>query len=211
MPFCVLPAITVMPVIRVSPIISAEAVVAVRRGLRSAFCRARRPEMPKARRTGVASAISGRDSSGVRMNTPTSSSIPPPPSMILLVSSPSYTEVATTTEAVPMPATSAPRVLRTSSDLVVATACTLFIAATGGTFAPRRAGSQAASTVMRVPMPRAATAVEGETTSGPSGNVATKPFSTSRSSAAMPIPATRPETPAIAPTKNASIRTERVT
>ena len=43
MAFCTLPAITVMPVMRVRPIISAEAVAAVRRGLRTEFCRASLP------------------------------------------------------------------------------------------------------------------------------------------------------------------------
>ena len=77
--FCRLPAITVMPVIRVRPIIRAEAVAAVRRGLRTEFCRASLPETPKTRRTGAAAAISGRDSSGVRTKTPMISSTAPRP------------------------------------------------------------------------------------------------------------------------------------
>ncbi len=207
MPFCTLPAITVRPVMRVRPTISAEAVAAVLRGLRTAFCRARLPEMPNARSTGAARAISGRDSSGVRTNTPISSSTAPPPITAL----PSSMPVAVSTPAAPAPAKSAPMVLRTTSDLVVAVACTLFIAATGGIFAARRPGSQAARTVTTTPTSSEARIVDGETTSGPSGTVAPVPFIRVRSPAPMPIPAARPATAAIAPTTNASISTERVT
>ena len=69
--------ITVMPVTRVRPIVSAEAVAAVRRGLRTAFCRASLPDTPNAAQHRRGGAISGRDSSGVRTNTPISSSTAP--------------------------------------------------------------------------------------------------------------------------------------
>ncbi len=64
---------------RVRPIIRAEAVAAVRRGLRTELRRASLPAMPKARSTGAAAAISGRDSSGVRMKTPITSRPAPSP------------------------------------------------------------------------------------------------------------------------------------
>lgn len=204
-----LPAITVMPVMRVRPIISADAVAAVRRGLRTEFWRASLPEIPKIRRTGAAAAISGRDSSGVRMNTPMISRTAPIP-MGAWPSEP-LIEVAAMTTAMPAPENSAPSVLRSTRDLAVAVACTLLIAATGGIFAARRPGSQAASMVMRMPTARALRTVFGVMTSGPSGTVAPIVPIRARSPAPMPIPATRPATAAIAPTTNASSSTDRVT
>ncbi len=207
--FCRLPAITVMPVIRVRPIISAEAVAAVRRGLRTEFWRASLPETPKTRRTGAAAAISGRDSSGVRTNTPMISRTAPRP-MGAWPSEPDIVVAARTT-ATPAAENSAPSVLRSTSDLVVACACTLLIAATGGIFAARRPGSQAASMVTRTPTARAARTVPGVMTRGPSGTVAPSVPISDRSPAPMPTPAARPVTAATTPTTNASMRTERVT
>ena len=51
-------------------------------------------------------------------------------------------DVAARTTAMPAAENSAPNVLRSTSDLVVALACTLLIAATGGIFAARRPGSR---------------------------------------------------------------------
>lgn len=194
---------------RVSPIISAEAVAAVRRGLRTEFWRASLPETPKALRSGDAAAISGRDSSGVRMKTPMMSRTAPRP-MGACPSEPSIVVAARTT-AMPAALNSAPSVLRSTRDLVVAFACTLLIAATGGIFAARRPGSQAASMVMTMPTTRALTIVPGEMTSGPSGTVAPRVFMRERRPAPTPMPATSPVTPAIAPTTKASMSTERVT
>lgn len=163
--------------------------------------------MPNARRTGAASAISGRESSGVRMKTPISSSTAPTP----MVLRPSSIPVAASTAAVPAPAKTAPMLLRTTSDLVVAGRCTLFIAATGGIFAARRPGSQAASTVTTMPTASAVSTVVGATTSGPSGRFPAVPLTSARRPAPTPIPATRPVAPARVPTRNASISTERVT
>ncbi|CAM5376646.1 hypothetical protein SBADM41S_01024 [Streptomyces badius] len=62
---------TEMPVTRVSPMARAEAVAPVRRGLRTAFCEASFPETPNTFfSSGRTSAITGRESSGIRMMTP---------------------------------------------------------------------------------------------------------------------------------------------
>jgi len=204
-----LPAITVIPVIRVRPIISADAVAAVRRGLRTEFWRASFPEMPNTRISGAAAAIRGRERRGVRMKTPMISRTAPSP-MGAWPSEPSIVVAARIT-ATPAPLNSAPSVLRSTSDLVVALACRLLIAATGGIFAALRPGSQAASMVTRTPTARAAPTVPGVMISGPSGTVAPSVPIRDLSPAPMPIPATRPVTAATRPTTNASISTDRVT
>lgn len=119
--------------------------------------------------------------------------------------------VAYRTVATPAPASSAPIVFRTTSDLVVACAWTLLIAATGGIFAARRPGSQAAVIVISTPTSRAVATVPGETTSGPSGTVSPREPIRARIPAPMPTPAARPVTAATVPTTNASISTDRVT
>lgn len=119
--------------------------------------------------------------------------------------------VAARMTATPAPLNNAPSVLRSTSDLVVAFACTLLIAATGGIFAALRPGSQAASMVIRTPTARATPTVPGVMTSGPSGTVAPSVPMRDLSPAPMPIPATSPVTAATSPTTNASISTDRVT
>lgn len=55
----------------ISPSVNAKAVAAVRRGLRTAFVRDRRPTEPKGRVIGPRAAMMGRDSAGAPSSTAT--------------------------------------------------------------------------------------------------------------------------------------------
>lgn len=100
---------------------------------------------------------------------------------------------------------------RRTRDLVEAVACTLLIAATGAIFAARRAGSQAASTVIRMPTAKADPTAVGETTSGPAGILPPRRPIAERRPVARPRPRAKPMTEASVPTTAASSSTERLT
>jgi hypothetical protein len=198
---------TVRPAIRVRPVVSADAVAAVRRGLRRAFWPASVPQTPNRRSTGPAAAMTGRDSSGVRTNTPVSSATAPRASHAL----PSTIVVAVTTRTNPPAASTEPMVSRTTRLRAVAGAYPLLIAATGGIRAAYRAGTQVARTVTPTPMTRAAMTVAAPTTSGPSGSVRSVAYRMPRTPAPTPTPIARPATEATRPTVAASASTEKVT
>lgn len=201
---------TEMPVTRVRPIARADAVAPVRRGLRTAFCAASLPETPNIRcSSGRTRAITGRDSSGIRMMMPMRAR-KEPPAMRSWPFDPACA-APPTTAAPPSRVMTAPIELRSTRDFTVATAYWLFIAATGGIFAARRAGSQAASTVIRTPTPKAAMTVVGEMTSGPAGIFPPIRLIAERSPVARPRPSAKPTTDAIRPTTAASSSTERLT
>ncbi len=198
---------TLSVVIRVTPMVSAEAVVAVRRGLRTAFSRASLPGVPNSlRSTGANSAITGRDSSGVRTKTPIISAPEPRPTRL------TDSEAAPPTRpSAPPTANSRPMVLRTSSDFWVAGCSLELIAATGAIREARSEGSQADSTVTATPTRSEAITVPGAITSGPSGRLASRgPLSRACRPAAMPMPPIRPPIEAARPTSSASASTERV-
>ncbi|MFM9589255.1 hypothetical protein ACKI1J_11975 [Streptomyces scabiei] len=143
-------ASTVMALTTVRPMASAEAVAPVRRGLRTAFRPAGLPETPKPRHSsGRTTAITGRESNGTSTMTPVTARMAPNPTSALPSEPPA--PAPATTAAAPSSVTMPPSRFRISRDLVVAGRCALPIAATGGIFAARRAGSQAASTVTRTP------------------------------------------------------------
>ncbi len=106
--------------------------------------------------------------------------------------------------------TAPPTELRSTSDLVVATAWTLFIAATGGIFAALRPGSQAANTVISTPTANAEITGVADSTSGPSGIFMSNAAMPERSPTARPTPRAKPTAEATRPTTAASASTERV-
>lgn len=127
--------ITLIALTSARPIISADAVAAVRRGLRRAFLVASRPGVRNSFGYGAPSTrTTGRLITGASMATPTNTSAAPAPSTAmgaLLSPSPDSTAPATVTIE--------PTISRIRSDRCgIATSSR--IAATGGTFAARRAG-----------------------------------------------------------------------
>ena len=85
------------------------------------------------------------------------------------------------------------------------------IAATGATFAARRAGSSAETAVTRMPTTKATMTVRGCSTIGADGRPAPKAPNSACRPSATPIPAASPIADARPPTTTASISTERVT
>ena len=127
--------ITLIALTRASPIISADAVAAVRRGFRRAFLVASRPGVRNSWGNGRPSArTTGRLMTGASMATPRNTIAAPTPSSAIGPPSspmPGSTAPATVTSD---PTTSRIRIERCG----IATSSR--IAATGGTFAARRAG-----------------------------------------------------------------------
>ncbi len=123
----------------IRPRVRANAVAAVRRGLRTALVRASRPTAPNGRATTAPSpATNGRDSAGAASRTamiranapmPTVEAAPPP-----------VPWAPTTTTAAPTTAATAPTTVRIRSDSTVAVDSSR-MAATGATLLARRAGA----------------------------------------------------------------------
>jgi hypothetical protein len=82
------------------------------------------------------------------------------------------------------------------------------MAATGGIFDARRAGTKAATTVMRTPVTREVTTALVVSTTPPAGMSTPKPASSAFSPTATPMPAASPTAEATIATTNASARTE---
>ena len=153
-----------MPPTRATPIISADAVAAVRRGLRSAFSLASRPRIPASRGSGAEmTRTTGRASTGLRTVVPTK------PASVPMSTSGSSPPTKPATSATALTAASrTPMPTRTFDGRVRSTA-TDRMTATGATFAARRAGSSADSRVTPTPRAKAMPSDDAFTTSGPSG------------------------------------------
>jgi hypothetical protein len=199
-------ATTAMNTTSPTPIISADAVLAVRRGFRRAFSRARRPVTPQRRGSGAPiSRASAGAVAGPSTARPVKASRAPMP-MRWREPSPSAARPHHTAAA------PAARINRASTSLafdrpVVSTA-TSRMAAIGGTVAARRAGKIADTRVMPVPTSSDDTTAEAGTMIGVSGPA--NPIS--RSNALRPmarrIPNPTPTAEATAPTAAASSITE---
>ncbi len=132
------------------PIINADAVDALRRGLRMAFSRPSRPVAPNRAGSGLPmTLVTGRASSGERVDTPRKASPAPMPTtaaapLPLAVVRPS------TSSAAPMSASAPPATPRIRSERAGSTKVSR-IAATGGTDAALRAGTNAATAVTMIP------------------------------------------------------------
>ena len=156
---------TVMNATRPTPIISADAVAALRRGLRAAFSRATVPAIPRRRGSGAPSTlVNGRASTGPSTATPTNtSSAPRPTGAIAPPDRPMAMNAApTTVTTVPMTAR--------RTEVPVRSTDTSRMAAIGATLAARRAGMYAASTVTTVPTTIEITIVLELTTVPPAGS-----------------------------------------
>ena len=131
---------------RASPTISADAVCAVRRGLRMEFSRPSLPATPnKAARGRPTAPESGRARAGASMATPTKNPTAPRPTSWI-----AGFERPTPSATPPRTATEAPHAKRRRKD-TSPEACPSLIAATGGIRTARRAGLIAATTVTPTP------------------------------------------------------------
>ena len=144
-----------------TPIISAAAVAEVRLGLRMAFSRASRPEMPRTRGSGQARApASGRATTGPSTATPRKVRAAPSPTRATALST--CAPRPTATRATPPARTSAPARARASErpDSSIATSR---MAAMGGTREALRAGKNAEARVTTTPMASGTTTAVGST------------------------------------------------
>ena len=142
------------------PTMSADAVCAVRRGLRIEFCRPRRPETPRASGRPMTLDI-GRATRGANMPTPTKiATAPRPTSWIAGSDSP---RAKSTIPRIP---TTEPTATRRREDSSVLP-CWLVSAAIGGIRTARRAGLMAEITVTPIPIANDATTVRASKTNGP--------------------------------------------
>ena len=182
-----------------TPRVRANAVVAVRVGVRREFSAASLPIAPNGQpTTRPMRGTTGREAAGEARNTPTNTATAPIPTTMARsrVSSESHA-TPTTAAATPAASTAAPATVRALSE-PRAPAADALIAATGGTEPARRAGAHAESTVTRTP-----------TTTGTTSPVAVMPSppptpSTPRADIAATMRATSPmpsPTPSAEPTR----------
>ncbi len=191
------PKVAVSPT-SASPMTSADAVMAVRRGLRIALARASTPGGPK-RRSGAPSACTaGRTTAGSRNTTPTSTANAPSATTCTWSRIPltSRARASPYTRSAPPPTSTSPPSTRRRPKPPTARSGMSAIAATGGTRAARTAGIAAATTVTRTPTTSDTTIVRPSTTVVVAGR--SRPSSRSRSSRPWPsrIPIPSPITDA---------------
>ena len=192
-----------------TPIMSADAVAAVRRGLRIAFSRASVPVMPRTLGSGAPmNRLIGRASTGPRTKMPMKIAIAPSPRMPSALSG--RPNSAHSIKAPPPRVTARPIAVRGPKPLRRSIA-TSRIAAIGGTRDAFRAGTSAETTVTVVPTRKEATTAEIGITMWLAGM--SKPIA---SSSALRPPASRMPRPkpiadATTPTTTASPRIESVT
>ena len=147
--------ITVKIVTTATPTISEAAVPEVRRGLRTAFSRARRPVMPRSRAGSIPRMRpAGRAATGPKTTRPTIISTEPRP---LSARAPSPSPATPpSTAATPAAASTAPSTARTV-ELPVRSSDTSRMAASGGMREPRTAGRNPATKVTTMPTTSGAT------------------------------------------------------
>ena len=185
-----------------TPIMSAAAVDAVRRGLRTAFCRARRPVTPLNLTTGAPiTRLIGPAMIGPSTATPRKVSMAPPPTIASpLLRWPNSPRKSTAT---PPPRTRSPRIVR-RRELPARSTAVVRRAAMGGTREARRAGATATTRVTPIPA-MSATTIERPLTTVPLAGMP-KPTAPSRlfRPTANATPSTRPSTAEMMPTTSAS-------
>ena len=179
--------ITVNRAATATPTISADAVAAVRRGLRSALSRASRPLTPRSAAIGAPSTAAGRAATGPRTTNPASVATAP------AMPRPPRPAAPAITAAAP-PGESAGAGYRTGAGIRAGSAASSRSAASGGTREARTAGSTPASTVAATPTSTASTELDALNTRPPAGSAKPKPSKTPLSSAAMPMPPAQPTT-----------------
>ena len=182
-----------------TPTISADAVAAVRRGLRSALSRASRPPTPRSAAIGAPSTVAaGRTATGPRTMNP--ASVPTAPA--IAAASPPPAAPAITAPA--PPAISRKPDTERAWDIRAGSAASSRRAASGGTREARSAGSTPASTVAATPTATASTELDARSTRPPAGSAKPKPSKTPLSSVAMPMPPAHPATEPTSPTTRVS-------
>src|SRR5918996_894469 len=189
---------------RPRPIISADAVAAVRRGLRIAFSRASLPGTPSARTGTPIVAATGLAISGVSIAMPMNVNATPAPtswSALSGVPNSPYTRRPT-----PTASTMAPLTSRNRSDRP-GRSCASRSASIGAIRAARRAGTTAATTVMIVPTTMETITVRSWITVPDEGRSMPSEDSAPFRPMAIPMPKTIPMAEAATPTMNASATT----
>jgi hypothetical protein len=195
-------ASTVTIATRPSPTISADAVEAVRRGLRFAFSVPSLPTTPRNARPNTAD--SGRDTNGDRLATPTKVSAAPPPT--IASSFGTSTNRPRPSKVAPPAATTDPKITRRVRAAGGATPSRS--ASTGATRDARRAGAREATTVTTVPTASEATTVRTAITDAVPASSSPNASNSRRSVWASRIPAPRPSAEATTPTAIASVTIE---
>ncbi len=189
-----------------NPIISADAVEAVRRGLRMAFSRPSLPWTPSPRMGAPIAAAIGLATKGDRMAIPTNVAAAPAP-----MRAPAFEGVPNRPyrrAATPPAVTRRPTTSRRPHDPAVVVSCDSRRACTGATLAARRAGRIEEKTVTTVPTSSATTIVRGSSWVDVLGRSMLNAERSPWSPMAIPIPATIPRTEANSPTANASTITD---
>ncbi len=191
------------------PTISAAAVTAVRLGLRIAFSRASRPELPRSLHSGAPTPQeSGRATSGPSVVTPRkTASAPPPASARPAPRCPSRPAASEPAPSARTPAPTARRRLEKGDGVAAASRS----AASEATRVALRAGATAAATVTATPSPTAIAAALARNWRSLVGRSMPAPPSRAPSPLAARTPSARPVSEATVPTASASTSTERST
>ena len=175
---------TVNSVTTATPTMSADAVAAVRRGLRIALSRARRPVILRKRAIGAPNAAAaGCAAIGPRTTMPTIVKNAPNPAG----PRPAPPIAAATTSTMPATVNSTPRLTRTT-EIRVFSMATSRSAASGGTRDARIAGTTVATSVTIMPTANAAITVDGFTVSAPLVMPAPRAWNSARKPAASGDP-----------------------
>ncbi len=186
------------------PTIKAEAVWAVRRGLRMEFSRPNRPDMPSSRLRGRPITLDiGRATAGARRATPTKiSTAPNPTSAIAGTMSPAARA------AIPPRVMPDPQVKRRRRGISYSTCCSE-TASTGAIRTARRAGPMAETIVTPTPTTRQTITVRASKAIGPDGNVTPNPLKSASRPSAARTPSPKPISDDTRPTIAASSNTDR--
>ncbi|GIV00261.1 MAG: hypothetical protein KatS3mg014_1876 [Actinomycetota bacterium] len=191
------------------PIMSAEAVAAVRLGLRIAFSRPSRAGIPSPATGRPSRRAAGRATSGERLATPRNTrAAPAPTSSAALDDAP---ERPYPSGSRPPTVTAVPSATRRRNEPPDGVARPSRSASTGATRPARRAGTTDATRVTAVPARSDTTTVRGRTWSPVPGRSTPKASSRTRRPAPMPTPAPTPTAEARRPTIPASSSTDAVT
>ena len=183
------------------PTISAEALEAMRRGLRIALRRARRPVKPRASPAPAPStAADGRATTGPRTTNPTSMARAPSPARAI---APSSSDDADTTVAAPAAAITKPAIARVR-DAAERSMATSRSAASGATRDALSAGETLATSVVSTPTRPATMIVPVVTTRPAVGSASPAPAINAFNPAARPRPTPNPMAEATTPMISAS-------
>jgi hypothetical protein len=199
---------TVNSVTMPTPTMSADAVAAVRRGLRMAFCLASVPVRPRSLASGAPrSPATGRATTGPSTTVPSSVMTAPSPT---IPSEGSLDRAVAAVRAMPTPARIAPATTRGAEGEVRSTA-TSRSAARGGTRDVLIAGMIPASSVTTRPTTTDTRMAPPVTTRPPAGRANPAASNSPLSSPATAMPPASPTSDATTPTTRASITTETST